>query len=110
VRKYYGREREGRGRSWAERRRVWRHPYIGRRFHDIRRGYGVVRRVYKQRGYHNYCPDTPTTWSLVFELVYDGGLRYIEDGSRLCGNIAWEDGSLPDETMMVYGIPREALR
>lgn len=46
----------------------------------------------------------------VEERVEPSVLEYIEDGSRLCGNIAWEDGSLPDESMMVYGIPREALR
>ena len=110
MRHYYGKEREGRGRSWAERKRVRGFPYVGRRFHDIRRGYGVISKAWKQRRFVNCCPDAPPTWSMVFEVVYDGGMKYIEDGSRLCGSIAWEDGSLPDECMMVYGIPTEALR
>lgn len=82
----------GRGnRNWAERKRVWRHPLLGKRFHDVRRGYGVFKKAWVERKYIANCPYTPPHWSLVFEVEMDGGLRYIEEGYRLSGNFQLVD-------------------
>jgi len=97
-------------KSWSERKRIWRHPYLGVRFHDVRRGFITVTKVWKDRDFCYLCKTLGVTSGLTFEYKTDGGLRFIEEGSRLYPNIAFEDGSLPDEWMMVYGVPREAMR
>ena len=88
MKRYFGKNKE----NWAERKRVWKHPYIGRRFHDIRRGYGTFKKVWKERRYLKCCPDAPLTFTLTYEVEIDGGLRYIEEGFRLMPNIQFEDG------------------
>ena len=105
MKRHYGKKRT----SWSERRRVWGHPYIGRRFHDIRRGFITITKAWKDRDFFYPCRSAGAQTSLTFEYKTDGGLRFIENGSRLFPNISFEDGSLPDELTMIHGVSRETM-
>ena len=106
MRRRYSRDRK----SWSERKRVWGHPYLGMRFHDIRRGFITITKAWKDRDFYWPCRTIGVRTSLTFEYVTDGGLRFVEEGSSLFPNVTFDDGSIPDEWMMVYGVPREAMR
>ena len=62
--------------NWGTRKRIWRHPLIGKTLFHMPLGYGRITKMWQEISYvHNAEPHCFTT--SVIEFTTDTGLRYV---------------------------------